>query len=541
MAQPNLKVKRLIDRFDRLKNNRVNWETQWQDILDYCMPQSAFITRRRGTQGQKVKENIYDSTAKRANQILAAGFHGNLTNPSQRWFKLRLQEASLNEDQEVKTWLANAEDRIFDAYNGSNFNQQIHQTYLDLGSVGTASLYLAEDAKDLIRFAARPIEEIVIDEDADERVNTVYRRYKLSVKQAYDQWGEDSGKKVVELYNKQKWDERVEFMQCIAARDDRDPNKSTSTNLPFFSYQINIENQSIVSEGGFHEFPYMVVRFSKISGDLYGYSPASVMLPDIKMLNAISKTIIKGAQKIVDPPLVLPHDSFILPLKTIPGGINYRTSGTSEDKIEPLLTHANIPVGREMQNDLRNSIMQGYFADLFQILGERKNMTATEVAERISEKLILLGPVLGRLQTEMLDPIVGRSFGILLRRGIIDPPPEVLQGREMVIEYISPLALAQRRESVSAISNLLQLVGGMAQFSPEVIDKIDSDQVVDEAANVFGVRPEIIRDDEAVAAIRKGRAQQAQIAEMAQAAGAVTEIDKTASEAEKNRATANAV
>ena len=165
-------------------------------------------------------------------------------------------------------------------------------------------------------------------------------------------------------------------------------------------------------------------------------------------------------------------------------------------------------------------------------------MTATEVQERIAEKMVMLGPVIGRLQSEMLDPIIGRTFGILLRNNILLPPPEILQGRDLVIEYVSPLALAQRREAITSVSSLLQLTSGVAQFIPEVIDKIDGDKVIDEAAEIFGVSPELIRDARQVGEIRQDRAEREQEQAQLALAKEAIDADKTLSESNKNNAEA---
>jgi hypothetical protein len=495
------KAEFIIKRFERLSGNRTNWEQLWQEVLKYVTPRKAWVTRKRETQGERPDNNLFDTTARRANQILAAGFHGNMTNPSTKWFNLRLADNELNKIKEIKTWLADSENKIMDVLNASNFNEQIHEAYTDLGSVGTAVLLEEEDAKEVIRFKAIFIEEIVIDENAEERVDTVYRKYTMSAKAA----------------------------------------KSDSNNMPFESTHVEVDSRKTIATGGFNEFPYMVTRFNKVSNDMYGYSPGVILLPDIKMLNSISKTLIKAAQKIVDPPLIMPHDGFLLPLKTTPGGLNYKLSGNANDKIEPLETKGNIPIGRDMQNDYRNAINSGFFTDLFLLLADRKNMTATEVQERIAEKMIMLGPVIGRLQSELLDPIIDRTFGILLRNNVLLPPPEVLQGREIVVEYVSPLALAQRREAITSVSSLLQLVSGVAGFIPDVIDKIDGDKVVDEAAEIYGVSPDIIRDGNQVGEIRQARAeaeQQAQEIEMAKEAVAA---DKTISESAKNKAEAKSI
>jgi hypothetical protein len=528
----------IIKRYERLKTNRTNWDQVWQEVLKYVVPRKAWVTRKRETAGERTDSNLYDTTARRANQILAAGFQGNMTNPATKWFNLRLQDPDLNRLNEIKIWLADSENKVLDVLNSSNFNEQIHETYVDIGSIGTSCLLEEEDVKDIVRFTAVFIEEVVIDEDASGRVDTVYRKFKMSAKAAFDLWGERAGPKTMELMKDDKWDEKVTFIHCVQPRDKRNPFSERSVDMPYESVHVELDSRTLVAEGGFLEFPYMVARFNKVAGDMYGYSPGVILLPDIKMVNAMAKTLIKAAQKIVDPPLTMPHDGFLLPLKTTPGGINYKLSGSEKDRIEPLETKGNIPVGRDMLNDYRTAIHNGYFTDLFLLLADRKNMTATEVQERIAEKMVMLGPVIGRLQSEMLDPIITRTFGILLRRGILLPPPEVLQGREMVIEYVSPLALAQRREAVTSVSSLLQMTGGIAQFIPEVIDKIDGDKVIDEAAEIFGVSPEIIRDANQVSAIREQRAELQKEAQQAEVVKEAIDAEKTLSESERNQAEA---
>jgi hypothetical protein len=504
-------------------------------------PRKAWVTRRRETAGERPDNDLFDTTARRANQTLAAGFQGNMTNPATKWFNLRLQDPELNRVNEIKTWLADSENKILDVLNSSNFNEQMHEAYIDLGSVGTSVILEEEDIKDIVRFTAVFIEEVVIDEDAQGRIDTVYRKFQISAKAAFDLWGERAGDKTKELMKDDKWDEKVSFIHCVQKREVFNPNSSRSVDLPWESIHVEVDSRSVVGEGGFQEFPYMVTRFNKVAGDMYGYSPGVILLPDIKMVNAMAKTLIKAAQKIVDPPLIMPHDGFLLPLKTTPGGLNYKLTGNSTDKIEPLETKGNIPIGRDMINDYRLAINNGYFTDLFLLLADRKNMTATEVQERVAERMVMLGPVIGRLQSEMLDPIITRTFGILLRQGVLLPPPDVLQGRDLVVEYVSPLALAQRREAVTSVSSLLQLAGGVAQFIPEVIDKIDGDKVIDEASEIFGVSPELIRDARQVAQIREQRAQQQQEQAQLALAQQAVDADKTISESDRNQAEAESL
>jgi len=529
---------KLVRAYEKLKHERVNWEQVWQEALEQTMPQSAFITKRRNVEGERIDERIFDSTPKRANQVLAAGFHGNLTNPSTRWFRLRLQDQALNDFPEVRVWLSDAERKILNVLNASNFNQQIHQAYLDLGSIGTSIMFEQEDPIEIVRFQTIQAIEGVIDEDHRGRVDTFMRKYTLSARQAFQRWGESAGKATLEAMKAEKFNNKIEFLHAVGPRAERDPGKNNSQNMPWASDHVDFKSKRVIDRGGFEEFPFFVTRFSKVSNDKYGYSPGIVMLPDMKMLQAVTKTIIRAAQKIVDPPLMVPHEGFLLPLVTVPGGLNWRIQGQAGDDIKPLETKGNIPVGRDIQNDIRSQITQGFFNDLFATLADRRNMTATEVTERITEKMLLLGPTLGRLQSEMLDPIIDRTFAILLRRGILADAPEILFDRQILVEYVSPLALAQRREEVAGINNLLALVAGMQPFKPDVVDKINADEVIDVAGDVFGVQPSVIVDDEAVAEIREQRALQQAAAQAAEALTLSADVTKTESETAKNLAVA---
>ncbi len=240
-------------------------------------------------------------------------------------------------------------------------------------------------------------------------------------------------------------------------------------------------------------------------------------LDDTHMLNAMNKTLIRGAMKIVDPPFMLPSRGFILPLNMNPSGANYRNSQTNKDDFQPMLTKGNIPIGFDMVQDRRESINLGLFVRLFQAFGpERRDMTATEVNARIREGMALLGPVVGRFQQEVLDPIILRTFNILFRNGLLPPVPDVLAGREFTIKYISPLARAQKEGEVTAILDVMATVGQMAQFAPSVIDKINPDKAVDILADVRGISPLIINDDDQTNAIRVAKAEAQEKAQLAE-------------------------
>jgi hypothetical protein len=503
-------AERLVRRYDTLKTEKGTLESHLQEIAKYCIPRKAYITREVIT-GQKFDIDIYDSTAAQAALVLSAGLHSYLTNPSSKWFSIRTQEEELMNDHSVKTWIKDCEDRIYDALNGSNFAQQIHEGYLDLVIFGTACIYEDEDFKDMLRFYTRPIQEYVISEGADERVDTVIRKFKLTTRQAYEMWGKAAGEEVTNAYEKQDYDKPVFFLHAVCPRGLYDQRKADAVNMPYASYYIEYSKKHMIAEGGYREFPYFVPRFSKESGEVWGTSPAFVSLPDIKMLNLIAKTLIRAGQKIVDPPLVLPNDAFLLPIKVDPAALNFRLTKNTDDKIEALQTEGNIPVGEAMAETRRIMIKRNFYVDLFLMLeNQSPDMTATEVMQRVQEKMLILAPTLGRLMNELLDPIIDRSFRILARNGQFAPAPQVLAGKEYSIEYVSPLAKAQKMQDIQSVQQFLALVGQMAQFKADALDKINIDKVIDDMADMYKAPPNIINDDKTVEAIRAERAQVAQ-------------------------------
>lgn len=287
------------------------------------------------------------------------------------------------------------------------------------------------------------------------------------------------------------------------------------------------------------EFPYFTLRFNKNSGVVWGVSPAMLLYSDIRMLNEMVKVMIRSAQKQVDPPLVLPHDGYLLPIKYGPAALNFRVRGTADDKIEPLETGANISIGLEIISQWQQIVKKGYFVDLFLLLADpaRKDMTATEVMQRVEEKMLILAPVLGRLMNEFLDPLINRTFNIMARTGKLLPPPSVIGDAPYEIEYISPLARAQKLDQMKSINSFLALVQNIAVAKPDVLDNVNQDEVVKDVQQLYGVNPKYIRDEQEVAQIREARAQaQAQAQQMA-AMQQGADIANTASQAAANMQT----
>ena len=531
----NFSPEEIIKRTDKLASERQNYNAFWQDVAKYVIPRKAYITRTR-TPGAKYDYDIYDTTAMMANIILAAGLHSYLTNPNSRWFSLRVQDEVANKDDDVKLWLSDTENRIYNTLNASNFNQQIHELYLDLGAFGVACMYEEEDPKNNVRFYTRDIAEIYLCENEREEVDTVYRKFTLTARQAFDKWGEKAGEVVKNFYDKKEYDKNVTFIHCVTPRYVRDVSKTNSQDMPFESTYIEVSKKHLVNESGYQEFPYFTPRFNKNSGEVWGSSPGMVSYSDIRMLNEMVKVLIRAAQKIVDPPIVLPHDGFILPIKYGPGALNFRTKNSANDKIEPLGTYANIPVGMEIINDYRNLIKKNYFVDLFLLLADpaRKDMTATEVMQRVEEKMLILAPVLGRLMNEFLDPLINRTFAILWRTNKIAPPPEILMNMPYEIEYISPLARSQKLDQMKSINNFLILSQQIGTIIPDAVDNINADEIIQDVRDLYGCNPKYTRGEDEVKAIREARAQAIQQQQQLEMLQKGADVVKTGSEIDQN-------
>ncbi|MGB1861859.1 MAG: portal protein, partial [Candidatus Actinomarina sp.] len=401
MAKTDL-TKTIMARFDRLKTGRQNWETHWQEVADYMQPRKADVTRTR-SRGDKRTELIFDSSPIQAVELLAASLHGMLTNPSTPWFSLRYKDEGLDSDDEAKLWLEGVTDTMYTAFNRSNFQQEIFELYHDLITFGTAAMFIEEDQSDLLKFSTRHINEIFITENDKGRIDTVYRKFKITLRAAAQQFGGSLSEEAKNKVEKDPFDE-IDILHAVYPRQDFDPRKKDKENMEFESVYIEYKNGNELSVGGFVEFPFVVPRYLKASHEIYGRSPAMTALPDVKMLNEMSKTTIKAAQKQVDPPLLVPDDGFLLPVRTVPGGLNFYRSGT-RDRIEPLNIGANNPLGLNMEEQRRTAIRNVFYVDQL-LLQQGPQMTATEVIQRNEEKMRLLGPVLGRLQSELLKPMI---------------------------------------------------------------------------------------------------------------------------------------
>lgn len=489
------------------------WKNAWNEVERYILPRMEHEDTATTEEGIRVSphrgQRIIDASATRAVRILAAGMHGGLTSPARPWFRLRLDDDDATESGPERRWLDVVERRMYTALARSNFYQVAHSLYTELAAFGSADIYQEMDDKRLMRFSCLNCGDFAWACDAAGRIDTVVRRASMTARQLAQRYSVMSLSERVQRMLRRNPEEQVDIIHMVRPRQDFDPHRMGQQYMPWESLTWEANGgEGFLQEGGYEEFPHLTARWDIVGNEIYGRSPGMDVLPDVKMLQEMARSQLLAIHKVVNPPMRVPS-TFKQRLNLIPGGQNYVAAGHG-DGIAPLY-QINPDIGSVTRKieDVRRAIREGFFNDLFLLFTSegRSNITATEVAERGEEKLLMLGPVIERHQTELLDPLLERTYGILKRSGMLPPAPPALEGRTMRVEYVSTLAQAQRAVTAQAIRGFASDVAALAKFSPEILDKIDFEQAVDELASIAGVPAKIVRSDTEVTTLRLARAQ----------------------------------
>ena len=514
----------LITRQERLAADRGTIEGHWQEIAELVAPMRAEFTVRRAA-GDKRQHRVYDGTPGLAAENLAAGIWGMVTNSANEWFRIEARDDRINEDAEVQRWLEDVSRLMRQAFaaNGQRFYARAVDLYADLVTFGTGVFYVEETADGGAHFACRHLAECYIAENERDEIDTVYRRFEWTARQAHLQWGETCSAAILRAVENEP-QRKFAFLHVVRPRERRGSGLyNPRYDKAFESFHVDIEGRCIVAEGGYYEFPFQVPRWSTRSRSVYGDSPSMLALPDIKMLNAMAKTTIVAAQKAADPPILAPDETAVRGIRTAPGGIIY--GGIDDNgrvRYQPLVTGANIGLTLEMADQRRQAVREAFHWSLLLMIAQ-PNQTATEVLARQEEKLRLMGPHLGRIQSEFLDPLIDRLFGMMVRAGKVPPVPRALADLpELKIAYVSPAARAQRAAEGQAIVQALQALMPLGAIKPELYDAIDVDAAARAIASAFGAPTSLLKPAAEVAAAREANAQEAMMQGMLGAAGPAT-------------------
>lgn len=507
----SLPVEAVIKKLSQLKSARGNFESIWQDIAEYIQPTKDDITTV-SSPGSKKYGAVLDSTAMICAELLAGALHGMLTNPSGVFFGLSTGNRRLDINDAVRDWIQDSTRRMHDQLNQSNFQTEVHELYLDYVTFATSVMSIEEDMDDdsvVIRFGTRPLREVFIEENSKGVVDCVYRCYELDARGIIDEFGKEGlPQKILAAYDKGTAD-KFEVLHAIYPK--RKATGKDSTKYTYVSQYILVKEKINLSVGGFYEFPWVAPRWSKRAGEVYGRGPGERALPEAKTVNKMTEVTLRGAQKVVDPPLQAPDDGFIMQLITKPGGINYYRAG-STDRIETIFNDARIDFGYQAIDMKQKQIREAFYVDQLK-LREGPQMTATEVQERTEQALRFLGPMLGRMQKEFLQPLIERLFNIMMRRGLLAEVPAELDGVELKVTYVSVTAMAQRLSELQNIQRTMQQMTPFAAIDPACMDNFDTDAAARYISQLCNLPQELIRNKEALETLREKRAkaQQAQM------------------------------
>ncbi|MDR2604265.1 MAG: head-tail connector protein [Desulfovibrio sp.] len=491
------------------------WESHWRALSRHFLPRRArFLDSGARTNEGDVRNYLQDGIGIMALRILANGMQSGLTSPARPWFSLTLSDRDLAKTDDAKLWLHDTYGKMMNVFAKSNFYDQIHVLYSELACFGTAAVIIEEDARTLVRFRTLTVGEYSLDAGGDGRIDTLYRRIRMTPRQVSQAWPE----RCPEVLRHKAEGDSAEWVTLLHAVEPNGAFRRGSMRnreRPWRSVYMVLEGagREVLEDGGCYEFPALCPRWVVTASDIYGASPAMDALGDCRQLQKITEDARLALELEVRPPLLVsaPTDAR---LNISPGAVNrvYASAAQGGAAVTPLYqARANLQGAERTRVELREQIQRHFHNDLFLMISEAdKRMTATEVAERNGEKMLMLGPVLDRLRSELFQPLIERVYGMMDRAGMIARPPEYLAGRDLKVEFISILAQAQKQAGITAISRLAAFAAQVMPMYPEIVDKINFDEALDLWADMEGAPPSLLRSDDELAVLRAQRRIQAQ-------------------------------
>lgn len=497
----------LIERERERRGARSTWDSLWQAVTRYLIPEAATF-QEEVSPGVERNRHVLDSTGPRSLELFASFLHTLLNNPAAQWFKLReMAEVERDYNSPVRTWAETAERQMLAemARAGGGFYQQLHSAYLDIGAVGTAVLSV-EAPGGRLRVRHHHLKDCVIDENDDGQVDSIYRQREWTPRQAHQRFPG------LELPKDQT--HRSRFLHCVFPTDDRDFAPLLPEDLeahPWASVWVHVEQAQVLDRGGYDEFPYMVPRWLKWGSEMYGRSPGMTALPDLRMVNRMMETVLRGAEKLVDPPLVWRDGALLSPVRAFPGGMTFTDADIEPRPLIPPGA-SRIEVGNALLEMRQAAIREAFFVPLF-ASHDNQYKTATAVMQETDERNRAVSPMLMRMQEELFHPLIRRVFAILSRNGLIEDPPVEAA---VDVEYVSPLVASQRQLDGLAIARLFEGLAPWSQTDEGVFDVFDTDEIAKAMHAASGAPAHLLRSPQEVKKLRQARQRQEQQQEATQ-------------------------
>jgi len=514
-VEPNTKDK-VVQRLGSLRTERASWDGHAKELSQNLMPRSSRFFAQDRNRGGNRHNAIYDNTGVKAVRTLAAGLMSGMTSPARPWFRLETADPAMLSSEPVKVWLSTVTRMMLDVFAQSNTYNALHQLYEELGVFGTAASVVMPDFKDMIRHTSLTFGEYWLATNQRREVDTLYREFDITVGAMVRQFGYGQCSTTVQgLFDRRQQDSWVTIVHAIEPRLERDTRKIDNLNMPFRSAYFEAEGpkDKFLRESGFKAFPAVAPRWKVVGGDVYGESPGMEVLGDVKQLQHEQLRKAQSIDYQTKPPMTAPTSAKGQEIDLLPGGVSFIDSAQPNGGLQQAFK-SDIRLDFLLQDiqDVRYRINSGFYADLFLMLASNDlgTMTATEVAERHEEKLLMLGPVLERLHNELLSPLIDMTFDYIVASGALPPPPPEMEGQALDVKFVSILAQAQRAVATNAADRFVAGLGTVAAMGkPEVLDRFDADEWSEWYADALGVDPRLIVGDQQVAVIRQTRAQAA--------------------------------
>lgn len=504
-----MQAKKMIERHKKMVSARSNWDSLWEEIATFVLPgRQGFISKR--TPGTYRGERVFDSTAMHSNAMLASHMHSSLTNPSAPWFTMKYDDGELNRTDEAMEWLEDCTGRMGSAFSDSNFATQVSEMYQDLCAFGTGAMFVeqATQANSFkLQFHALHLGSICIAENADGIVDTVYHQRQMTARQAAQRWPEAEKLDKIAHALENNPDKEFKFLHCVMPNEDYQPDNPIPDpeKRQFISHWIAVDDQHILETGGYQEMPYLVPRWGKVTGDLYGFGPGVLARADIRTINLAKRYELGAWEKTIDPPIMASATGIIGDLHLEARGLTFVRDMNS---LAPLTQATQWQAVQIKSEELHQNIKSIYLIDQLNLGPQKHNTTATEIEIRYSLMNRVLGPTLGRLQTEFLNPLIERVFGVMYRAGQFSDQPDVLSDSKIEIEYQGPLARNQRMEDAQAIERLFGLAAQWSQLDPNALDIIDVNGAMRILAERYGAPAKALKGEAEVDELQAQRAEQ---------------------------------
>lgn len=547
-----------LKRYEKGKTRKVKWNDIWQYCGKYVHTRKQNFTEIKD-EGTFLHEDLFDSTAPKANRKMAAALMGLLWQSGGKSIRIH-PPRQVNSDEEVKAYFSQISKNIADALDDprAGLTLALEEYMTDQGCFGTSGVGCFEGEEADLRFQAWGVDEITIEEGEHGFVRTIYREFQLPVSRAVEEYGmENLSESTQKAYKELRMSEMVKFLHIIT------PNKDEKAERSFQSIHIELDAKKVIKEHGFFEMPVAVSRFYKRRNEIYGRSPAMEALPDILELNATKEARISAIEKSLDPPLGVYDDSILgnEEVDTSAGGLNvFATSGriANQNPIFPLFTVETIREADKSIEDLMQSINEHFNIDRLLDFNNETRMTLGEAQMRQQIRSEALGSLFSRQQNELYTPLIERAVAVLFRQGKLgvikgseeeailvqqgEVPlyipdavaKELVAGRDFYeIEYITPAARMMETNEAQGVLRAWEFASFAGQFAPDIFDTLDADESLKIISRSEGAPDRILLSDEQVRQIREMKAQELQRQQAMQQASEEVEMAKRVGEAGK--------